>query len=66
MLKTSSRPANVCWAVSTQIWDFPNISLFPKILSLKSIANFWVKFYTKFSVNKTDLFETFLQYLTGT
>ena len=25
--------------VSTQNWDFPNITLFPKILSLKSFGN---------------------------
>ena len=33
---------NEDWAlgyVSTKIWDFPNISLFPKILSLKSFGN---------------------------
>ena len=30
--------------VSTQIWDFPNISLFPKILSLKSFGNSYTNF----------------------
>ena len=32
------------WAlgyVSTQIWDVPNISLFPKIVTLKSFGNSW-------------------------
>ena len=42
------------WAlgyVSTQIWDFPNISLFPKILlSLKSCGNPWGNSYTKFAI----------------
>ena len=41
------------WAlgyVSTQIWDFPNISLFPKILSLKSFGNSWGNSYTKFAI----------------
>ena len=33
--------------VSTQIWDFPNISLFPKILSLKSLSNSWDNSYAK-------------------
>ena len=36
--------------VSTQIWDAPNISLFPKILSLKSFGNSWGNLYTKFSI----------------
>ena len=41
------------WAlgyVCTQIWDFPNISLFSKILSLKSFGNSWGSSYTKFSI----------------
>ena len=39
------------WAyVSTQIWDFPNISLFRKILSLKSFGNSWGNSYTKFAI----------------
>ena len=41
------------WAlgyVSTQIWDFPNISLFPKILSLKSFGNLWGNSYTMFAI----------------
>ena len=41
------------WAlgyVSTQIWDFPNISWFPKILSLTSIHNSWGNSYTKFDI----------------
>ena len=41
------------WAlgyVSTQIWDFPNIFLFPKILSLKSFGNSWGSSYTKFAI----------------
>ena len=35
------------WAlgyVSIQIWDFSNISLFPKILSLQSVGNSYTKF----------------------
>ena len=36
--------------VSTQIWDFPNISLFPKILSVKSFGNSWDNSYTKFAI----------------
>ena len=36
--------------VSTQIWDFPNISLFSRILSLKSFGNSWGNSYTKFAV----------------
>ena len=31
--------------VSTQIWDFRNISLFPKILRLKSFDNLWGNSY---------------------
>ena len=41
------------WAlgyVSTQIWDFPNIFLFPKILSLKLFGNSWGNSYTKFAI----------------
>ena len=41
------------WAlgyVSTQIWDFPNISWFPKILSLKSFGNWWGNSCTKFAI----------------
>ena len=39
------------WAlgyVSTQIWDFPNISLFPKIL--KSFGNSWGNLYKWFPI----------------
>ena len=36
--------------VSTQIWDFPNISLFPKILSLMSFGSLWGNSYTKFAI----------------
>ena len=35
------------WAlgyVCAQIWDFPNISLFPRILSLKLFGNSYTKF----------------------
>ena len=35
---------------STQIWDFPNISLFPKTLSLKSFGNSWGNSCTKFAI----------------
>ena len=41
------------WAlgyVSTQIWDFPNISLFPKILDLKWLGNSLGNLYTKFAI----------------
>ena len=41
------------WAlgyVSIQIWDFPNISLFPKILILKWFGNSWGNSYTKFAI----------------
>ena len=41
------------WAlgyVSAQICDFPNISLFPKILILKSFGNAWGNLYTKFAI----------------
>ena len=31
--------------ISMQIWDFPDISLFPKILSLKSFVNLWGNSY---------------------
>ena len=34
--------------VSTQILDFPNISLFPEILSLKFFGNSWGNSDTKF------------------
>ena len=38
------------WALCLhQIWDFFNISLFPKILSLKSFRNLWGNSYTKFA-----------------
>ena len=36
--------------VSTQIMYFPNISLFPKILSFKSLGNLWGNSYTKFAI----------------
>ena len=36
--------------VFTQIWDFRNISLFPKILSLKLFGNSWGNSYTKFAI----------------
>ena len=35
------------WAlgyVCAQVWDFPNISLFPRILSLKLFGNSYTKF----------------------
>ena len=35
--------------VSTQIWDFPNVSLSPKILNLKLFGNSWENSYTKFA-----------------
>ena len=41
------------WAlgfVSTEIWDFSNVSQFPKILSLKSFDNSWGNSYTKFAI----------------
>ena len=41
------------WAlayVSTQIWDFPNISLLPKIPRLKLFTNSWGNLYTKFAI----------------
>ena len=43
------------WAAiaSTQKWDFPDISLFPKIQSLKSFGNSWDNSYTKFTVLDT-------------
>ena len=45
------------WALgyeSTQIWDFRNISLFSKILILKSFGNLWGNSYTKFAVLDTS------------
>ena len=36
--------------VSTQIWDFSNISLFPRILSPKSYANSFGNVYTRFAI----------------
>ena len=36
-----------------QIWDFPNISLFPMVLSLKLIGNSWGNSYPKFAVLDT-------------
>ena len=36
--------------VSTQIWDFSNISLFPRILSPKSFANSFGNLYTRFAI----------------
>ena len=41
------------WAlgyVSTQIWDLPNISLFPKILSLKLSGDSWGSWYAEFAM----------------
>ena len=41
------------WALGCdfiQIWDFPNISLFPKMLSLKLSGNSWGNSYTKFTI----------------
>ena len=41
------------WAltyVSTQIWDYLNISLFPKILSVKSFGNSRGNWCTKFAI----------------
>ena len=41
------------WAlssVSTQLWDFPNLSSFPKILSLKSLNNSWGNSYIKYNM----------------
>ena len=38
------------WAlgcVTTQTWDIPNISKFPKILSLRLYGNLWVNSYAK-------------------
>ena len=56
--------------VFSQIWvDFPNISLFPKILSLKSIGNSWGNLYSKFAMlditirftcGESDLYSKFL------
>ena len=43
----------VDWAlayVSTQIWPFPNISQFPKILSFKSFDNSWGNSCTEFAL----------------
>ena len=36
--------------VFTQIWDFRNISLFPRILSLKLFGNSWGNSCTKFAI----------------
>ena len=36
--------------ISTQIWDFPNIFLFPKILSLTLFGNSWGSSYTEFAI----------------
>ena len=36
--------------VTTQIWDFPNICLFPNILSLKSFGNSFGNSYSKFAI----------------
>ena len=36
--------------VSTQILHFPDVSLFPRILSLKSFGNYWGNSYTTFAV----------------
>ena len=41
------------WAlgyVSAQVWDFLNISLFPKLLSLKLVGNSWGNSYSKFAI----------------
>ena len=35
--------------VYTQVWDVPNISLFPKILNVKSFGNSWDNSCTKFA-----------------
>ena len=42
------------WAlgyVSTQIKYFPNISLFPQIIGLKTFGNSWRNSYTKFTIS---------------
>ena len=39
--------------VSTEIWDLRDISLFPKILSLKSFGNSWGNSCTKFAILDT-------------
>ena len=36
--------------LSTQIWDYSNISQYPKIPSLKPLGNLWGKSYTKFVI----------------
>ena len=49
------------WAlgyVSIQIWDFPSISLLPKILSLKLFGNSW----DKYSIIVYFLFSSWKQY----
>ena len=35
---------------STEIWDFLNISLSPKIVILKPLGNSWDHFHTKFAI----------------
>ena len=35
---------------STQLSHFPNISLFPKVLNLKSFSNSWGNSYSKFVI----------------
>ena len=41
-------------SVSTQFWDFPNISQFPKIQSLQAFSNSWGDSYTNFTVLEID------------
>ena len=36
--------------VSTQLSHFPNISLFPRVLNLKSFSNSWGNSYSKFVI----------------
>ena len=38
------------WVLKFEIWDFLNISLFNKILSLKSFSNLWGNLYTKCAI----------------
>ena len=44
ILRGCTRALQNTLLVSTKIWDFANISLFPKILSLKSFGNSYTKF----------------------
>ena len=34
----------------TEIWDFPNIPLFPDILSLQLFGSSWGNLYTQFAI----------------